>query len=550
MTSRPDPGPATYSDGMKSERDMLSALQKTQDVSLDSDEVMQHIKDVPSYYHFGTGRSTILQSLDLPSNSTVLELGAGCGAITRYLGETFSRIDAIEASPIRSEIARERCRDLDNVTVLCKDLKTHSFACEYDFVVVIGVLEYSPIHIFPGEDPRAASLRFLELARRALAPSGHLVLAIENRLGLDFWAGAPEPHTGRPYDGIYQYPIAGSQITFSKVELQQLLADAGFTDTAFYYCFPNYHFARTILSSRGDEREHFLHNWVEFPSDSTPNPKTPSFNKLLAAQALGGARMLRDFANAFLVVAGTNGVPGPNWAAKVYNMKRRPAHRTVTTLGLHPQPFVRKAHLPCDGSTVDGQPKPVSKDVRWRSGNLLTFEVARAALGRDFPNYIDEIMARYDRELRDQFGTGEVDSGGFPLLRPESLDALFSNIIEGESGRWHFIDEEVLSEGLIPMDFVLYRCIRFCLYRHGVSDAQSRKIIRSLYPAYGRGRHKSNRTREDAFQRAMVSDPVDPRYLRRSLLMRLALHDSFRPYVERVWFRIPPDIRSFIRSHL
>ena len=37
---------------MKSERDMLSALQKTQDVSLDSDEVMQHIKDVPSYYHF------------------------------------------------------------------------------------------------------------------------------------------------------------------------------------------------------------------------------------------------------------------------------------------------------------------------------------------------------------------------------------------------------------------------------------------------------------------------------------------------------------------
>lgn len=550
MTSRPHPAPATYSDGMKSERDMLSALQRTQDVSLDSDEVMQHIKDVPSYYHFGIGRSTILQSLDLPSDSTVLELGAGCGAITRYLGETFTRIDAIEASPIRSAIARERCRDLGNVSVLCKDLKSHSFTSAYDIVVVIGVLEYSPIHIFPGEEPRTASLRFLELARRALAPGGHLVLAIENRLGLDFWAGAPEPHTGRPYDGIYQYPIAGSQITFSRVELQQLLSDAGFSDTGFYYCFPNYHFARTILSSSGDEGEHFLHNWVEFPSDSTPNPKAPSFNKLLAAQALGGARMLRDFANAFLVVAGANEVPGPDWAAKIYNVKRRPAHRTVTTLCLHPQPFVRKVHLPSDGSAIDDQSRPVSKDVRWRSGNLLTFEVARAALGRDFSNYIDDIMSRYDQELRRQFGAGKMDSGGFPLLRPESLDALFSNIIEGESGRWHFIDEEVLSEGLIPIDFVLYRCIRFCLYRHGVSDAQSRRIIRSLYPAYGRGRHKSNRTREDAFQRGMVSDPIDPRYLRRNLLMRLALHDFFRPYVERVWFRIPPDIRSFIRSQL
>ena len=531
---------------------MLSALQRTQDVSLDSDEVMQHIRDVPSYYHFGIGRSTILQSLDLPSNSTVLELGAGCGAITRYLGETFARVDAIEASPIRSAIARERCRDLDNVSVLCKDLKCHSLTSAYDLVIVIGVLEYAPVHIFPGEDPTTASLKFLELARRALAPHGQLVLAIENRLGLDFWAGAPEPHTGRPYDGIYQYPVAGSQITFSKVELQELLCDAGFHHTAFYYCFPNYHFARTILSSSGDEREHYLHNWVEFPHDSTPNPKPPSFNKLLAAQALGGSRMLRDFANAFLVVGGTNSVPDPDWVAKVYNMKRRPAHRNVTTLCLEPEPLVRKVHLSFEraGPTTSGQLDPVSESVRWLPGNLLTFEIARATFGREFPKYIGQIVSRYDQELKEHFGTRERDPQGFPLLPPESLDALLGNIIQGETGAWHFIDNEVLTKDMIPIDFVLYRCIRFCLYRHGISDAQARKVIRSLYPTYDRSRHRYNRTREDAFQRAMVSDPINPRFLRRSLLMRLALHDFCRPYVEKAWFRIPPDIRSFIRNQL
>ena len=98
---------ARYTDGKAAEKDMLAVLKNTEDVSLDSEELMQKVKDLPSYHHLGVGRSAILRCLDLPAESRVLELGAGCGAITRYLGETFACVEAIEESPIRAEVARE-----------------------------------------------------------------------------------------------------------------------------------------------------------------------------------------------------------------------------------------------------------------------------------------------------------------------------------------------------------------------------------------------------------------------------------------------------------
>ena len=530
---------------------MLSDLKNTNDVTLDSDELIQEIKDLPSYFNFGVGRSVVLRTLDLDPDSSVLELGAGCGAITRYLGESFARVEAIEQNPLRAEIARQRCRDLDNVLVSCKDLKDHPFAPRYDIVVIIGVLEYAPVHIFPQESPRNAALRFLDLARSALTTTGHLVLAIENRLGLDYWAGAPEPHTGRPYDGIHQYPNAGSQITFSRIELQELLNEAGFPHTSFHFCFPDYQFARTILSSIGDEREYFLHNWVDFTHESPSNQKRPAFSKLLAARNLSQSGMLREFANAFLVVAGARQIPTPNWAARVYNMKRARSHRTVTTLYLRPKPCVRKERLasPKDDS-LRTESEPDMPDVEWRSGDSVTFEVERVALGRAFGKQIGTLMTRYHQELLDHFATGEKDAQGFPLLDPESLDAVFANIIESETGAWHFIDEEALTKDKVPIDLVLYRCIRFCLYHRGIGDGHARRIIRSLYPEYSRSRHRDNRTRADAIQREMVLDPINPKLLRRSLLMRIARNELYRPCLEKIWFRTPHGVRSFLRRHL
>lgn len=543
-----------YSDGEAAERDMLSALRSTADVSLESEELMGKVKDISSYYYFGIGRSAILRCLDLPAESRVLELGAGCGAITRYLGETFASVDAVDASPIRAEIARERCRDLDNVSVLCRNLRNESFDSNYDIVVIIGVLEYAPVFIYPGEAPRDACSRFLKLARSAINDNGKLVLAIENRIGLDYWAGAPENHTGKPYDGVHDYPNAGSPVTFTRTELQELLTDAGFTHTAFNYCFPDYHYASTILSSTGAEREYYLHNWVGFSLDSPRTTKRHTFNRPLATKTLGESGLLREFANSFLVVAGRHPVPDANWVVRKYSMKRQRLFRIVTTLFAHPEPFVRKSPLhasPWESRDTESDCVRLrTEDAGWKPGNLLSFEIEQAALRKDFPDYLSSLIDRYRGELESHYGTGERDAENYPLLSTGSLDAVFANIIQDEDGRWHFVDEEWQTRTEIPIDFMLYRCIRFCLFGHGVSDAQARKMIRSLYPSYSRSRHKKNRALADAFQREIFLDTIDPRAFKGNLLGRIVRNDVVRPCLEKVWRRTPHRFRTMIRRRL
>ena len=56
-----------------------------------------------------------------------------------------------------------------------------------------------------------------------LKNTGKLLIAIENKLGMKYFAGAPEDHTDIPFFGINGYPGNHSVRTFSKTELQELV---------------------------------------------------------------------------------------------------------------------------------------------------------------------------------------------------------------------------------------------------------------------------------------------------------------------------------------
>src|SRR5204863_10202573 len=98
----------------------------------------------------------------------------------------------------RARVAASRCRDLDNVVVLCDNFEAVDIAQRFDLVTLIGVLEYSRLYV-GGDDPVQA---MLGKARARLAPGGRLVLAIENQLGAKYLAGAPEDHLGEPWVGV------------------------------------------------------------------------------------------------------------------------------------------------------------------------------------------------------------------------------------------------------------------------------------------------------------------------------------------------------------
>ncbi len=239
-----------YSDGSNEEQYLIDLFKSTQDLSLDSPELAEAIQDWASLYHLSSSRANLLKNINLPENSTILELGCGCGAITRYLAEQGHKVTAVEGSLKRAEIARLRNREMNNVKVVCHNFNSLDLAPEhYDVILFIGVLEYAKR--FSGQDDITAEqavIQLLNQAKAALQPDGLMVIAIENRTGLKYELGALEDHFAIANVGIdnYQgYEFVGIK-TYDYSQWQNILTESGLSNQ-FYYPFPDYKLPDLII---------------------------------------------------------------------------------------------------------------------------------------------------------------------------------------------------------------------------------------------------------------------------------------------------------------
>jgi SAM-dependent methyltransferase len=237
-------------------------------------------------------------------NARVLEIGAGCGAITRYLGESGAQVLALEGSPRRAAIARSRTRDLDNVTVLAEKFDQFNCTEKFDVVTLIGVLEYANLFT-PGDNP---ALSMLERVRQLLKPEGKLIIAIENQLGLKYFAGAPEDHLGQPMIGIEGRYRKDQPQTYGRKKLQSLLSDAKFSNASFLAPFPDYKLPVSIITESGFAAKNFDASalvWQGVKRD----PQLPSrtnFSLELAWPQLFENELALDVSNSFLIIASEN----------------------------------------------------------------------------------------------------------------------------------------------------------------------------------------------------------------------------------------------------
>ncbi len=196
--SRPNFQGINYSDGDEPENRIEVAVDRASDVTVFSSELKLHCTDWASTYHFSPSRANILRPFQLSEDQDILEIGAGCGALSRYLGECGANVLALEGSPQRARIARSRTRDQSNVTVVSESLSSFITTWQFDVVTLIGVLEYAAMDS-TADDPAKAMLAHVA---SLVKPDGVLILAIENQLGLKYFSGAPEDHVQTPMYGL------------------------------------------------------------------------------------------------------------------------------------------------------------------------------------------------------------------------------------------------------------------------------------------------------------------------------------------------------------
>ena len=290
-----------YSDGDEVERRIASIIDNATDLGVLSDELRPHYTDWPSLYHLSSTRANILRPFESELRGDTLEIGAGCGAITRFLGECGGNVLALEGSPRRAAIARARTRDLDNVTVVCDKFEDFSCGQKFDVVTLVGVLEYANLFT-AGENP---TLAMLKRVRNFLKPSGKLIIAIENQLGLKYFAGAPEDHIGISMYGIEARYRNDQPQTFGRKELASLIGQAGFLSTEYLVPFPDYKLPVSIITAHGfscDEFDAAALAWQSVRRDPQL-PPTLVFSPELVWPTIVNNGLALDLANSFLIVA-------------------------------------------------------------------------------------------------------------------------------------------------------------------------------------------------------------------------------------------------------
>ncbi|RDU22138.1 class I SAM-dependent methyltransferase [Anaerosacchariphilus polymeriproducens] len=287
-------GKDLYSDG-EIEDVLLKLVQDHEEEELN--EVIYQSKDWAVLYHLSHIRQNIVSWLPIQKTDKVLEIGSGCGAITGALAQKALEVKCIELSQKRSLINANRNKKFDNIEILLGNFQDveAGLTQKFDYITLIGVFEYGEAYI-QTENPY---VDFLKKIKKHLNKNGKLVIAIENRLGLKYWAGCKEDHFGTFFEGLEGYTTSCGVKTFSKVELESILKEAGLGRQEFYYPYPDYKLPMTIYSDNFLPKEGELNNNM----NNFDRERMVLFDETKVFNSLIRDGLFPLFSNSYLVLA-------------------------------------------------------------------------------------------------------------------------------------------------------------------------------------------------------------------------------------------------------
>lgn len=449
-----NPGEFSYSDGVEVEGRLLGVVSNAHDRSTFSPELADAICDWPSEYHFSRVRHCLVRPLDLHPGDRVLELGCGCGAITRFLGEIGANVVAVEGSLTRARVAAERCRDLPNVRVVVDDLLRFQTDELFDCVLLIGVLEYAALF----SDQEKPFEHYLRAVTGLLAPGGRVVIAIENKLGLKYFNGCGEDHLGIPFFGVQDLYGPGTVRTFGRRELIALLSAGGLPQAYFYYPFPDYKLPSVVLSENALTDPGFDATDLLARCHARDYAGSPyrGFDEALAFSVLQSNGLVAELSNSFLVVAAPDNKPrtrppelafawsvsrAREFCTQTSFVRRGPEIRVVKDLLL---PSINGHRTVDEGLAITHR---VSGSV-WRAGRQWLWALLRArAVGGDLESIVQALRPWMEFLLRQARVSPELSADVSEKWLPLASYALPGDLVDCTPFNLLTIDGE-----LVPID--------------------------------------------------------------------------------------------------
>jgi 2-polyprenyl-3-methyl-5-hydroxy-6-metoxy-1,4-benzoquinol methylase len=281
-----------YSDG-DSESELLDIV-KNHEPS-EYNEIISKRKSWPILYHLSKERENVLEWYPFDKEDSILEIGSGCGALSGMFARKGKSLTCIELSKRRSLINAYRNRN-EKIEIIVGNFQNiePNIKEKYDIITLIGVLEYAGFFI-KGDKPYE---EFLKIIKKHLNPSGKIIVAIENKYGLKYWAGCKEDHVSAYYEGIEGYTHAKSIRTFSKNHLERLAASCQLKIDDFYYPYPDYKLPTMIYSDQYLPKIGELNNNIR----NFDNDRIVNFNEAKAFDSIIEDDLFPVFTNSYLII--------------------------------------------------------------------------------------------------------------------------------------------------------------------------------------------------------------------------------------------------------
>ncbi len=456
------PGEDLYCDGAV-EDELLDIVRKYSQVEYP--QLIEQRKSWPILYHLSPLRENIVDFVPMSPQDKVLEVGSGCGAITGALARKAGSVTCVDLSKKRSLINAYRHSDCDNITIHVGNFQDiePGLSRDFNYICLIGVFEYGRGYI-GGDHPYE---EFLRILMGHLAPGGRILIAIENKYGLKYFAGCKEDHLGSYFSGIENYQEGGNARTFSRQGLEKIFQSCGVEEYHFYYPYPDYKFMTSVYSDeRQPGRGELSNNLRNFDRD-----RMVLFDEKLAFDGIVEEGLFSVFANSYMAVIG--GALPVQYVK--YSNDRAREFRIRTEIGRDSQgrPVVRKYPLTAEAADhVRGMAWACEKLTERYAGSELSVNRCRLAgqgndfhaefeyvAGRPLTELLDECLEKGEQEEFWRYFERYVELIGFHEEYPVTdFDLIFSNLLViGE--RWTLIDYEWTFERTMEARELAFRAV-------------------------------------------------------------------------------------------
>lgn len=283
-----------YNEGDQEEELVLETVKRTTDYR-EYEKVIESDNRWPVLYQLSKQRENIIAPMDIRSSDTVLEIGAGMGAVTGAIARRCKKVECIELSERRSLANAYRNREYGNIEIYVGNFQDIQLDKKYDVITLVGVFEYAQ-HYIQTENPYEDFLRQIS---KALKENGRLYIAIENKLGMKYFAGCAEDHLGEIFAGIEGYKPEDKVKTFTKSQLENMLRATGYGSLYFYYPFPDYKMPVEIYSD-----DYLPGSVSQFPVIANYDlDRLLLFDEKKVYESLDQCEELKFLANSFLIEA-------------------------------------------------------------------------------------------------------------------------------------------------------------------------------------------------------------------------------------------------------